>query len=121
MGVLPCQGPTWEPDSVMVEKAEGGLLWGACWALLGRGRLHSLHCTGSGSLAQVSSRVRHNSALLVLGLLRNEIREAASVSVLHPFSLWAARPTSFLCHMSSTMDLMALAYNFQCFPICDYI
>lgn len=43
VGVLPCQGPTWEPDSVMVETTEGGLLLGSCWALLDPGWLHPLH------------------------------------------------------------------------------
>ena len=48
VGVLLCQGPTWKPDGVIVGMAEGGLLWAACWALLGPGWLYSLRgrCAG---------------------------------------------------------------------------
>lgn len=128
LGVLPRQGPPWEPDNVMVETAEGGLLWGTCWALLGPGQLCSPRggCAGlglpagSGSLAWVASGVRHGSALGGKDLqVRESVPHLSSLS-----SLCGSQPHLLpLSHVTGCEPSikMALAYHFQCFHLCGYI
>lgn len=132
VGALPCQGPRWKPDNVMVQMVGGGLSgetaglswpavftpWWLCWAqtacrfwkpgtggLLGSGTAQLRWCQDFWGWEdpQVRDSVPHLSSLSSLGGSQPHL-----LPLLHVIG----------CEPSKKM---ALEYCFQCFHICDYI